>query len=438
MKLSTAALRARLTPGRIALWRASGLATLLLVGATLAGADEPEVKLGGLVDLRYAHTGGERSWLDSGLGKLRYGAGVNGRADLLRVSQLSLLVDAELSLTVDAHLQLNADAEPDEAGFRSRVDLIEAYVLLHPQPWDHVWLRVKGGAFFPPISLEHEGPAWSSRYTITGSAVNSWVGEELRTVGVEAALVLHWDPDDLRLFGAAFGSNDPTGELLAWRGWALHDRQTGFGDRLPLAPIPALRPDGPMARNAQWENPMMEIDGRVGWYAGARLARGGLGELRAMHYDNRGLQSVFDGKQYAWYTTFDSYGLRLQLPRGIHLLGQYMRGTTHMGFTPTGAEAVEVPFYAGYAMLSVPLRRHRLSVRWDHFETEDEDALPLIDPNQETGHAWTACYAFEATEHQRLSLEVIHVQADRAVRPALGLPLREKQTLLQASWRIAY
>ena len=92
----------------------------------------------------------------------------------MRLSQVSLLLDAELTPVLTAHVQLNADAEPDEAGLRSRADLVEAFVLYRPELSEKVRLRLRGGAFFPPISLEHEGPAWTSAYTITGSAANSW------------------------------------------------------------------------------------------------------------------------------------------------------------------------------------------------------------------------------------------------------------------------
>jgi hypothetical protein len=415
--------------------RAVLVACLVVCAAAPTRADDPTVKVGGLVDVRYAHTDDLRSWLDGGQGKFRYGAGVNGAADLLRLSQVSLLVDAELDPVLSAHLQLNVDAEPDEAGFRSRADLIEAFVLYRPELSERVRLRLRGGAFFAPISLENDGPAWTSRYTITTSAADSWIGEELRTVGVESTLVLKWDQDEVRLLGAAFGSNDPTGTLLAWRGWALHDRQTGFGDRLAYPVIPGMAPGMPFELNARWVEPFVEIDGRIGWYAGASARRTGLFEARALRYDNRADQTVFDGKQYAWRTRFNVFGLRVELPGRVHLLGQYMDGATYMGKTPAGEDLVAVPFTTAYGLLSVPVRRHRLSVRYDWFRTEDNDVLPDLDPNQEDGWTWTACYAFEATDHLRLALEVVHVESDRAMRPLLGLPLRAEETLLQVSWR---
>jgi len=416
-----------------------GVLSFLALAAPLQGAaDEPLLTFGAVVDLRYAHTDREQSWLDGGPGRLRYGAGVNGRADLLRLSQLALTLDADLGPEVAAHVHLGVDAEPDERGLRSRADLIEAYIAYRPDLSARVQLRLRGGAFFPPISLEHEGPAWTSPYTITGSAANSWIGEEVKTVGAEATLVLRWDRDQLRLTGAGFGSNDPAGTLLAWRGWALHDRQTGFGDRLLYPAVPGAAPGGPFALNAPWVQPMVEIDGRVGWYAGASLRRQGVGEARALRYDNRADQTVFDGWQYAWLTRFSAFGLRVELPRGITLLGQHMRGDTHMGRTPAGMEAVLVPFETSYALISVPIRRHRLTLRYDRFETDDTDALPELDPNGESGDAWTAAWIFEATDQIRIAVEAIRVDADRDVHLLQELPRSTEETLIQVSWRLAF
>ena len=90
------------------------------------------------------------------------------------------------------------------------------------------------------VSLENDGVAWSPTRTLTASALNSWIGEEVRVTGLEASLELFLPTADLALTGAVFGGNDPCGSLLAWRGWAVGDRQTGRTDRLPLAPLPVF------------------------------------------------------------------------------------------------------------------------------------------------------------------------------------------------------
>ena len=55
---------------------------------------------------------------------------------------------------------------------------------------------VKAGAFFPAISLENDDLGWTSPYTLTPSAINSWIGEELRTIGSEG--ILRYDTRQLR------------------------------------------------------------------------------------------------------------------------------------------------------------------------------------------------------------------------------------------------
>ena len=55
---------------------------------------------------------------------------------------------------------------------------------------------VKTGAFFPTISLENDDLGWTSPYTLTPSAINSWIGEELRTIGSEA--ILRYDTGVIR------------------------------------------------------------------------------------------------------------------------------------------------------------------------------------------------------------------------------------------------
>jgi hypothetical protein len=112
-----------------------------------------------------------------------------------------------------------------------------------------------------------------------------------------------------------------------------------------------------------------------------------------------------------------------------------MDGATSMGQTPAGGAAVAVPFETAYGLVSAPHRRHRLSLRYDWFRTEENDTLTDIDPNGEEGSAWTACYAFEPTSHLRLAVEVSRVESDRRIRPLLGSPLRLEETLVQVSWR---
>ena len=72
--------------------------------------------------------------------------------------------------------------------------------------------------------------------------------------------------NELSVKGAIFWNNDPTGSLLAYRGFAIHDRQTGYRDRLPLPPTPSLEPGGLFEQQAPWVEPLFAIDDRPGYY----------------------------------------------------------------------------------------------------------------------------------------------------------------------------
>ncbi|HET7747265.1 MAG TPA: hypothetical protein VFM29_08185, partial [Vicinamibacteria bacterium] len=149
--------------------RATILLALVFVAAS-AGAEEPTVALHGILDARIGRSDAPRGWLEGGLGKVRYGATAarpDEPATFAALSQASLVVEARASEVLGAHVQVNLDAEPDPTATRAHVGLVEAFARYAPEPTP--WLRVqaKAGLFFPPISLEHTGVAWSTVRTLT-------------------------------------------------------------------------------------------------------------------------------------------------------------------------------------------------------------------------------------------------------------------------------
>ena len=73
-------------------------------------------------------------------------------------------------------------------------------------------------------SLEHDRRVWGLTDTITPSAINSWIGEEVKVVGAEGTITHDFDGGRLAATGGVFGYDDTSGTLLSFRGWALHDR----------------------------------------------------------------------------------------------------------------------------------------------------------------------------------------------------------------------
>ena len=381
---------------------ALGLCLLLPTSAALAQDEEEEffeeeaplVDVSTVLDFRYIYTDTTTGWLDRGLGKTRYGGEDGESRNLFRVPTASFVLDLNPASTFSAHVQLNIDAEPEFPGGRfgwDRLRLIEAFATWSPtlNEAGTAEIRVKGGFFFPHISLEHIGEAWSTVYSITPSALNAWVGEELRSTGVETTFAHLGLENEFSIGGAAFWVNDPTGSLLAWRGFAAHDRQTGWRDRVPLAPLPSIQPrtptalppmpmpmdpmypeydpeypdgmppqppsgpDGSFPNQAPWVEPFLEIDDRVGYYINGAWQNYQWFEVNALYYDNRGNPTVRnDEGQYAWDTRFTNIGAVAFLPGEIEILGA-AHDRQHLHGLPRAAE----PGERGLPLV-VPSRQH--------------------------------------------------------------------------------
>jgi hypothetical protein len=403
---------------------------------------EPTRRLeaGLLFDVRLARAGGTRSFMDGGLGKTRYGGDENGGSrSLLRLSQLSFVADARFSPNFGAYAQLNFDGEPDRGDAGERVDLVEAFLRLSTELGEGNELRGRAGLFIPPLSLEHPGKAWTTAYTITPSVINSWVGEEVRSLGAEVSFARTGLENEFSFSGAGFGWNDPNGALLAYRGWAVHDRQTALADRVPLPPLPSFEDGGIFSAQAPWAEPVREVDHRAGFYAAASWDNYQRFLVNAIYYDTRAPRDAFDGEQYGWAAKFYDVGFRLSLgdrANGPEILAQYLAGDSWMGNEAPDFPQVRLDYDAAYSLVTVPFGRQRLSSRYDWFRSKDRDRFRGGDDNDENGYALTMDYLFRVTDKQRLALELMRVTSDRPARAAIGLPPTAREWLIQISYRI--
>src|SRR5438552_5783727 len=145
----------------------------------------------------------------------------------------------------------------------------------------------RAGLMFPPVSLEHEGADWHVKDSITPSAINSWIGEEVRPVAVEGTVAADFGKNKLRATAALMAANDTSGTLLTFRGWALHDRMTLAGHRQPLPPL-----DEELAGyQAPFTHPLLDIHNgfahRPGYYAKLSWQPPIPVRLELFRYDNR-------------------------------------------------------------------------------------------------------------------------------------------------------
>jgi hypothetical protein len=383
------------------------------------------------IDVSYIDASGHPSWLQGSAGKLRYDADNDG----LVVSRGYLDYEVRLADTLTAHVV--SELYDDE--FSSTVDLTEAYFEWRPMTSTASRYKLKLGAFYPRISLENTGPGWSSPYTLNPSAINTWVGEELRSVGAEFSVSRR--PEALggahlfTLNASVYYGNDPAGGLIAWKGWSIHDRQSRFDDEIPLPPIPRIQPGNWWDDQDPFITPLLEIDGRYGYYVNAEWRYRNRLLLRAMRYDNRADPMGLKNNQFGWYTEFDHVGLQAALPADIGLFAQWMRGHTVWGRETNGIFSVDAEFESNYLLLTRAFSRHRVSGRYDHFEISENDSVPL-DENAERGHAWTLGYQFEASERIVLAAEWLEIFTERPAWAYFDLAERQTETQLQLTLRI--
>jgi hypothetical protein len=399
-------------------------------------------EVGVLFDLRLAFTDDTLSFMERGLGKLRYGGSAEGKKQVLgRLSQLSLTSDLRLTESVGARLHVNFDSDPDVGDAGERTDLIEAYLRYRLGVGDRNEVRGKAGLFFPAISLEHPGEAWTTFYTITPSILNGWIGEEIRSLGIEASFARVGIENEVSFTAAGFGWNDPSASLLAYRGWASTDRQTGFADRISIPPLSSFSEGGIFSAQAPWAEPIREVDDRVGFYAGAAWDNYRRFLVNALYYDNRARPVALESGQYGWATRFYEAGFLYSLSDGAsgpELLFQVLGGDTWMGGSGPGQPKVTFDYRTAYLLGTVPFGRQRVSFRYDWFEMVDRDEFRDVDDNDEDGYGITLAYLVRTAETQRLAVELLGVRSDRPAREFLGLPTEATEWMLQLSYRFAF
>jgi hypothetical protein len=391
----------------------------LLWGAPLYALD---LSFEGYGDMRLVAHSSQTSATGGGLGKLRFGASDGALQFTDIVGQGRLQLTPELGATLVARI------EPDRHGL---VDVIEAYARYRPLSQSAWRWSLKLGAFFPPISLENREIGWTSYWTLTPSAINSWVGEELRTIGTEARVEWRRPQGSVTLTGAIFGLNDPGGVMMADHGWALQGRASGLFHRLrqPDA-IAILSGDPPPVTTPLFK----EIDNRLGWYAALSWAETGLGTANILYYDNNADSSKDVDEIYAWRTKFWNIGLKTSW-KSITLMAQGMTGST--AITPAPNFTVTTDFDAAYILAGWEVKKWRLAARADIFKTWRHTSAGSSRKG-ESGHAATFSASWLPLDWLRVTAEIIHIDSTRPGRTIIGLDPGQRETQGQFSARIYY
>lgn len=364
-----------------------------------------------------------QSFTKGGLGSLRF-----DEADsTLQVGRLTLDATGPIGETLSYSAVASATGDDDQ----NPIDLTEAYITWRPYPKSAWKWRARAGAFYAPISLENRAIGWDSLYSLSPSAINTWVGEEFRTIGVEletTSIGAFADRTfDLSFLGAVYAWNDPAGVLLFERGWAMHDRQSPLFGALPRPFIL-----DPANRSMKF---FKEIDDRIGYYVGAEIAWPNDSVVRVLHYDNRGDPDDASATEPAWRTRFDAVGIRGALPGEVTLIAQGMWGDTEVGPQGTGQGVFLAEYWSYFGLGSCKIGRNRFTVRYDRMRVDTVRGWSFFDSAQDaTG--WTVAYMFDLNERWQFAIEGMQISGRLAQRKLFGADPKATEEQVQLAVRL--
>ena len=386
-----------------------------------------EYKVHGVLDIRATSANTLTSYLDGGYGKF---STHNGENISLAQAGAELVIDWDMGLS--GHVIANSYSDENDTA----LGLTEAFVKYRSLPNNagYRW-QSKIGIFYPEISLENNAFAWASRNTLNSSAINTWIGEEIRVLGSELALTRLGkfnDSDfDFTLAGTAFVNNDPAGALLSWHGWTVGNRQTLWTESKKIPNFPARLPGYDLNGQAAKSDPFLELDDNWGFHIRSKIKFHQKGQIAVGYYDNQATPYMVENGQYGWRTRFTHIGLSWRLPQAIEISAQYLVGDTLMQ-SPMRMDVVNNDYASGYIAVSKRINKHRATLRLEEFSVTDNDQT-IGDNNNEYGKSATINYTYRYSKPWLLSVEYNWINSQRQARMYVGQPVK----LIERQWQLA-
>jgi len=391
--------------------------TLFLGMVFLPASAGDRLDLQGLLDVRAVYADGTASFLNGGSGRLRFDRDHQG----IQFGRAILAAKFRLDDVWTVNVVGGSYGDHDKNPF----DLTEAWLQARPFPTGAVRYQVRMGAFHLPASLENRSIGWTTPYSISSSAINTWIGEEIRIVGAEfEAKWLGASSNyygDLAFTAGVYGWNDPAGTLIAVRGWALTDRQSTLFGGLGRPRIEFIR----------------EIDGKPGYYAGLTWRHHDRLEIRALRYDNRADPGATNSDNIAWRTQFTSLGVRWEPDDHWTLVGQSLQGETYVGGDIDTDNQYAESFRSWFLLGSYAWRADRITVRYDRFSTSQHSGF-YGSPTDDVGHALVFAYLHDIDRHWQAVGEWQQVHSTFPPRLDSGEPETINETQIQLSVRYRF
>lgn len=397
---------------------------LLLAVATAYSA---EIKLHGILDIRATSASTLDSYVDGGYGKFTSHDGEN-----VSLAQAGSELIIEWDTGITANIVANAYSDENE----TIIGITEAFLKYRSLPNNsgYRW-QTKAGIFYPEISLENNAYAWASRNTLNSSAVNTWLGEEIRVLGSELALTRLGkfnDSDfDLTFAATAFVNNDPAGAMLSWHGWNIGNRQTLWTDSRVIPDFRARMPGYDLNAQAEKSDPFLELDDNWGFHVRSKVRFHRKGQLTLGYYDNKATPYMEENGQYGWRTRFTHVGFSWRLPNAYEFTAQFLTGDTLMQ-SPARRDVVNNDYASGYVAVSKRIKKHRVTLRLEEFSITDNDQT-VGDNNNEYGKSATANYTYRYSKPWLLSVEYNWINSHRPARMYTNQPAN----VVERQWQFA-
>lgn len=392
-------------------------AAVLLASILPITVSAQSFQIHGFLSVRGINVESQPSWTTGGIGPFDVGAAAPRSRRTVNVDVGQLGAD----WTPSSWLLLHADGigrhEPSGTG-GSRWGVLQAFVDLHTVSES---LRLRAGSFWLPTSLENIDPLWTSRYSITDSALNTWIGEEFRPIGVD----LMFKPNFYFSLGAtAFRGNDTMGTELAARGWSFGNRLSVYDEKLPL-------PDGTTTRAIG-----TDLDGRNGYAGRVRVELPERALLQIAHIDNRARLAPEIKGQTPWHTRFNVVGASIGTTAPTTLSAEWASGSTSVAPMPASINTIK--FNTIYVLLSQKTGNSRWTFRAERFSTKSSETYGGYDYNREDGHAFTVAWFLTPTPQVRWGAEWVRVIGKRPGAAASGFDPNTGGSTITAELRLAF
>jgi hypothetical protein len=333
-----------------------------------------------------------------------------------------------------------------QRGSRPSVGVAEAFVLWRPVPTSSTRMQARAGMLYVPVSLAHNstpGEPWAVRDTLTPSAINSWIGEEVKVLGAEGTVERTFDSLGLQATVAAFSHNDTAGKLIAMRGWSFSDVVATSSGRLTLPPRSDYAdPQSPRTM------PFRRLDDRLGAYGRIRLSHA-RGTVDLTAYDNNAQLGAGRNGQWGWWTRFYNLGVILRLGATTTLSGQALDGHTDALIGGPGGYRFNLNFQSAYLRLVEHRGPETLTGRLDLFETRNKHLSPgdlfyhpgppdVDETYSENGWSALGAWRHALSPGRAVTVKLLHVTWKRAYMAEFGTAPHPASNILRTAYSLSF